>query len=109
MLGKAISIYPVFSDLDAASGWLYKHLFRHGQTKNPELASLYANANKIINMTMFPVFVFDGPGRPALKRGVSVRGNAHWLEAGFKTMLTAFGFPYLDVSLSFHALLVLEN
>ena len=99
MLGKVMSICLIFLDLDAASGWLYKHLFCHRQTKNPELASLYANTNKIINTTMLPVFVFDGPGCLALKRGVSVQGNEHWLKEDFKTMLTVFGFPYLVISL----------
>lgn len=57
-------------------------------------------------MTMLPVFVFDGPGRPAKKRGVSVRGTPLWLENDFKSMLTAFGFPYLVVSFSIEQLLI---
>lgn len=85
--------------LQNASCWIYKQVFYHGQTKNPELASLYANVLKIFNMTMFPVFVFDGASRPSSKRGKSVRGNPHWLEADFQRMLEAFGFPYLVVRL----------
>ena len=80
------------------SCWIYKQVFRHGHTKNPELASLYANVVKIFNTTMLPVFVFDGPSRPKTKRGKHVRGNGHWLEEQFKTMVAAFGFPYIVVS-----------
>lgn len=77
-----------------ASCWIYKQVYRHGQTKNPELASLHANVNKIFNMAMIPLFVFDGASRPNCKRTKLVRGNAHWLEEDFKRMLTAYGFQY---------------
>lgn len=79
-----------------ASGWIYKQNYYPSQTKNAQLASLHANLNKIFNMTLLPVFVFDGASRPNIKRGKNVRGSAHWLENDFKEMLTAYGFPYHD-------------
>lgn len=77
---------------------MYKHNFYPSQTKNAQLASLHANLHKIFNMTLLPIFVFDGNSRPKTKRNKSVCGNAHWLENDLKELLTAYGFPYHQVS-----------
>jgi hypothetical protein len=49
-------------------------------------------------MPILPVFVFDGKGRPKLKRGKTVRGNAHWIIRDMKAMLDGFGFAWVEVS-----------
>ncbi|KAF8992520.1 PIN domain-like protein [Hymenopellis radicata] len=44
--------------------------------------------------TVIPIFVFDGPGRPNSKRGVSVRGTSHHLLDDTKALLDALGFAH---------------
>lgn len=39
-------------------------------------------------------FVFDGPERPSVKRGIHVRGTDHWSTDSFKTILDVFGFSH---------------
>lgn len=80
--------------LISCSCWIYKQNYHSSQTKNAQLASLHANLHKILNMTLLPVFVFDGPSRPKVKRKKVVPGNSHWLENDFKELLTAYGFPF---------------
>ncbi|KAJ7143360.1 PIN domain-like protein, partial [Mycena crocata] len=43
-----------------------------------------------------PVFVFDGPGRPAMKRGIHVGHHPLWLTDHFKRLIRAFGYHYHD-------------
>lgn len=45
-----------------------------------------------------PLFVFDGPKRPSVKRGKRVSGNNHWLTTGMKNIIEAFGFEWRTVS-----------
>jgi hypothetical protein len=49
-------------------------------------------------MPILPVFIFDGKGRPKLKRSKTVRGNAHWIVWDMKAMLDGFGFAWVEVS-----------
>jgi hypothetical protein len=61
-------------------------------------------------MPILPVFVFDGKGRPKLKRNKTVRGNTHWITRDLKGMLDGFGFAWVEVSfgmLDYGALLML--
>ncbi|KAJ6542555.1 PIN domain-like protein, partial [Mycena capillaripes] len=44
------------------------------------------------------VFIFDGPGRPPIKCGTRVIHRPPWLIQYLKTMITAFGFYFYDVS-----------
>ncbi|KAJ7822021.1 hypothetical protein B0H14DRAFT_2598822 [Mycena olivaceomarginata] len=48
-------------------------------------------------LPFIPVFVFDGPGHPSLKRGKLVKGNDHWLVQPFQQMLDGFGFMWIVV------------
>ena len=48
-------------------------------------------------MPILPMFIFDGKGRPKLKRGKTVRGNAHWIIRDMKAMLDGFGFGWVEV------------
>ena len=49
-------------------------------------------------MPILPMFIFDGKGQPKLKRGKTVRGNAHWITRDMKAMLDGFGFAWVEVS-----------
>ncbi|KAJ7242309.1 hypothetical protein C8J57DRAFT_1526343 [Mycena rebaudengoi] len=40
------------------------------------------------------VFVFDGPGRPALKHGKRVIAKPHWLTDEFQVLIEVFGFYF---------------
>ncbi|KAJ7585012.1 PIN domain-like protein [Mycena floridula] len=75
-----------------ASGWIYRAQFHH-RSGGP-LVAIYANVCKLLVMTVLPVFVFDGPQRPGVKRGKIVRGNPFAVERDFQTMLTALGLPF---------------
>jgi Holliday junction resolvase YEN1 len=66
--------------------------------KNPELLTLFSWCTHLLQLPVLPLFVFDGNGRPKLKRGKAVRGNPHWIIRDMKTMLDAFGFAWVDVS-----------
>ncbi|KAJ7919447.1 hypothetical protein B0H13DRAFT_2320430 [Mycena leptocephala] len=44
------------------------------------------------------VWIFDGTGRPPIKRGTRVIYRPPWLVQHLKTMITAFGFYFYDVS-----------
>jgi hypothetical protein len=50
-------------------------------------------------MPILPTFIFDGKERPKLKRGKTVRGNAHWIIPDMKAMLDGFGFAWAVVSI----------
>lgn len=43
-------------------------------------------------MPFLPIFVFDGPKRPKIKRGKVVGGKEHWMVNSLRTILDAFGF-----------------
>jgi Holliday junction resolvase YEN1 len=58
-------------------------------------------------MPVLPVFIFDGKGRPKLKRSKTVRGNAHWIIPDMKAMLDGFGFAWAEVSFGFLNLAIL--
>lgn len=80
------------------SAWIYAACARHGQTKSPELATLFVRSCRISQLPIIPLFVFDGPGRPSYKRGKLVQGTNHWITQGMKEMLDAFGFAWIMVS-----------
>jgi len=43
-------------------------------------------------MPFLPIFVFDGPKRPKIKRGKAIGGKEHWLVNNLRAVLDAFGF-----------------
>lgn len=82
------------------SGWFYRASSRHGHTKNPELAALLARCARLLSLPFFPLFVFDGPERPAQKRNKTVRGTQHWLARDTQEMLVCLGIPWIEVGQS---------
>lgn len=74
-----------------ASLWLFHA--RQGQDgSNPELRTLFFRLCRLLALPILPLFVFDGPGRPSLKRGKSIKGVRHPLQTPFVEMIQAFGF-----------------
>jgi Holliday junction resolvase YEN1 len=84
--------------------WLYQtiavyHNPHHVSSgANPELRTLFYKLAHLLKSCVVPVFVFDGPGRPAIKRNRLVRQNAHWLTEDLREMIDAFGFYSHQVS-----------
>ncbi|KAJ6533689.1 PIN domain-like protein [Mycena capillaripes] len=78
-----------------ASGWMYRACNRHGITESPQLVALFARCSRLFRLPFIPIFVFDGPERPDIKRGKVIRGNDHPLTESFKLMLDGFGFRWL--------------
>ena len=62
--------------------------------ENPELRTLFFRCIKLLSRPFLPLFVFDGPLRPELKREKRVSGNDHWLVSGMKSIIEAFGFEW---------------
>ncbi|KAH7908326.1 hypothetical protein BJ138DRAFT_1128532 [Hygrophoropsis aurantiaca] len=77
-----------------ASIWFY-HAGYGKEGENPELRTLFFRCCRLSSMPLLPLFVFDGPKRPLVKRGKHVNGNAHWLTIGMKNMVEAFGFEWV--------------
>ncbi|KAF8556743.1 hypothetical protein OG21DRAFT_1602064 [Imleria badia] len=76
-----------------ASIWFF-HAAYGREGENPELRTLFFRCCRLLQSPLLPLFVFDGPNRPAVKRGKRVGGNAHWLTQGMKNIIEAFGFEW---------------
>ncbi|KAJ7622226.1 PIN domain-like protein, partial [Roridomyces roridus] len=69
------------------------HKPHHAQMgSNPELRALLYKLVQLVQAGVVAVFVFDGPERPAVKRGKQVKTKPHWLVKGFIEMIEIFGF-----------------
>lgn len=93
-----LPLYSIRQSDSSISAWIYRACYRHGCTKNPELATLFARCSRLLALPIMPLFVFDGPNRPKIKCGKNVRENPHWLTEGMKEMLDSLAFPWIDVS-----------
>ncbi|KAI6120286.1 hypothetical protein EDD16DRAFT_1577133 [Pisolithus croceorrhizus] len=76
-----------------ASIWFF-HAAYGKEGENPELRTLFFRCCRLLQSPLLPLFVFDGPKRPAVKRGKRVGGNTHWLTTGMKNIIQAFGFEW---------------
>ncbi|KAI9068815.1 hypothetical protein FKP32DRAFT_1754195 [Trametes sanguinea] len=76
-----------------ASIWFY-HANYGREGENPELRTLFFRCTRLMSMPFLPLFVFDGPKRPDIKRGKRVTGKNHWLVQGMQEIITAFGFEW---------------
>ncbi|KAJ7912211.1 PIN domain-like protein [Mycena leptocephala] len=61
------------------------------------LEKLFYQLCNLLLASLTVVFIFDGPGRPPIKRGTMVIYRPPWLIQHLKTMITAFGFYFYDV------------
>ncbi|KAJ7764067.1 PIN domain-like protein, partial [Mycena olivaceomarginata] len=78
-----------------ASGWIYRACRRHGSLERPELVALFSRCSRLFRFPFIPIFVFDGPERPRIKRGRVISANEHWLTGSFQQMLDGFGFDWI--------------
>jgi hypothetical protein len=76
-----------------ASIWFY-HAAYGREGENPELRTLFFRCSRLLGIPLLPLFVFDGPKRPSIKRNKKISGKAHWLTDGMKNIIEAFGFEW---------------
>lgn len=77
--------------------WIYHAKFAYAG-ENPELrAFFYRCCRQVVGRNITPVFVFDGPHRPAEKRGKPVIRGDHWWVNAIKTFVNALGFEWRQV------------
>ncbi|KAK0464668.1 PIN domain-like protein [Desarmillaria tabescens] len=63
--------------------------------ENPELRTLFFRLELLLHNPIQPLFIFDGPGRPAWKRGKRINTWAqNPLTDGLKAFIEAFGFEW---------------
>lgn len=79
-----------------ASIWFF-HAAYGREGENPELRTLFFRCARLLSAPFLPLFVFDGPRRPSVKRGKRISGNQHWLTDGMKNIINAFGFEWRTV------------
>jgi holliday junction resolvase YEN1 len=79
-----------------ASIWFY-HATYGREGENPELRTLFFRCSKLLGIPLLPLFVFDGPKRPSMKRNKKISGKSHWLTEGMKNIIEAFGFEWHTV------------
>jgi Holliday junction resolvase YEN1 len=83
----------------------------HNAGENPEMRTLFYRLCHLLRHHTHAIFVFDGPGRPEIKRGKKVKKTPHWLKRAFVDMLGLFGFAvhevimFLQVSVQSNSLL----
>ncbi|KAJ7831768.1 PIN domain-like protein [Mycena olivaceomarginata] len=82
-----------------ASIWMYQadRAIKHGNADagpNPQLRILFYRAARLLSLPICVVFVFDGPARPAIKRGTKVLTHGHWLTGSFQKLIEAFGYHW---------------
>lgn len=80
-----------------ASIWFY-HATYGREGENPELRTLFFRCARLMSMPFLPLFVFDGPKRPEIKRGKRISGKNHWMVQGMQELISAFGFEWRMVS-----------
>lgn len=61
---------------------------------NPQLQFFFYKLCRLLRAPATYVFVFDGPGRPAKKRGHNVVNRALWYTQYAKSLIEAFGFHW---------------
>ncbi len=66
----------------------------HAQTENAALKYMFYRLSKLLEVPATFIFVFDGPARPARKRGKQVCDKSVWLTRYLKEMLPLFGFHH---------------
>ena len=78
--------------IDASIWFFHAEYGREGE--NPELRTLFFRCTRLMGMPILPLFVFDGPRRPSVKRGNKISGKDSWLRNGMQNIISAFGFEW---------------
>ncbi|PPQ90277.1 hypothetical protein CVT25_013102 [Psilocybe cyanescens] len=76
-----------------ASIWFF-HAEYGKEGENPVLRTLFFRCATLMHTTFLPIFVFDGPKRPDVKRGKKINKTSHKLIPGMKNIIEAFGFEW---------------
>ena len=76
-----------------ASIWFF-HAAHGREGENPELRTLFFRCAKLASTPFLPLFIFDGPKCPKVKRGRRISGEKHWLVDSMKGIIEAFGFEW---------------
>ncbi len=77
-----------------ASIWFYHATTVGRQGENPEIRTLFFRCTRLMSLPFLPLFVFDGPKRPEIKRGRRISGKNHWMVQGMQEIIAAFGFEW---------------
>ncbi|KAF5314408.1 hypothetical protein D9619_011818 [Psilocybe cf. subviscida] len=78
--------------IDASIWFFHAEYGREGE--NPVLRTLFFRCANLMRTTFLPLFVFDGPKRPEMKRGKKITRTPHKLIPGMKQIVEAFGFEW---------------
>ncbi|KAF8890618.1 hypothetical protein BD779DRAFT_1671184 [Infundibulicybe gibba] len=76
-----------------ASIWFF-HAEYGKEGENPVLRTLFFRCATLMHSPFLPLFVFDGPKRPDVKRGKKINRTSHKLIPGMKALVEAFGFEW---------------
>jgi holliday junction resolvase YEN1 len=82
-----------------ASLWYFHAENSTDAGSNPELRLLAFRCFKLLGDGLIPLFMFDGPERPEIKRGNRKgKKGQHWLNRDFTNLLDCFGIEWRKVS-----------
>ncbi|KAJ7151699.1 PIN domain-like protein, partial [Mycena filopes] len=76
-----------------ASIWFF-HAAYGKEGENPELRTMFFRCATLTHAPFLPLFVFDGPHRPNVKRGKKINRTSHTLTNGMKEIVESFGFEW---------------
>src|SRR6266702_3970 len=76
-----------------ASIWSF-HAAYGREGENPKLRTLFFHCAKLMSVPFLPLFIFDGPKRPKVKRRKRISREKHWLVNSMKGIIEAFGFEW---------------
>ncbi|KAJ6573824.1 PIN domain-like protein, partial [Mycena vulgaris] len=76
-----------------ASIWFF-HAAYGKEGENPELRTMFFRCATLTHAPFLPLFVFDGPRRPNVKRGKKINRDLHKLTPGMKQIVESFGFEW---------------
>ncbi len=71
--------------------------------ENAVLQVLFFKLTRLLRNCVIPIFVFDGPCHPSVKREKNVVQRRDWLADYFKQLIAAFGFHVHQASFSRHS------
>ena len=66
--------------------WFF-HAAHVREGENPELRTLFFRCAKLMSTPFLPLFIFDGPKRPKIKRGKKISREKHWLVDSMKGII----------------------
>ncbi|KAJ4489749.1 PIN domain-like protein [Lentinula edodes] len=76
-----------------ASIWFF-HAEYGKEGENPELCMLFFQCAQLLSQGFLPLFIFDGPLRPDIKRRKQINKSVNKLVTGMQDMIEAFGFEH---------------